>query len=116
MSKHRDRGSYDLFGNPERGRFGDNESADSSRVTKSDLMDFDMMLHAETHPNNPSAGAVFISDTGDENKAVWIPKSLCQFEPKNQTAQGIRKNGQSVQLQLVTVTTQEWVAKDKGLV
>jgi hypothetical protein len=48
--------------------------------------------------------------------AKWIPKSLCQVEDTGKTAKGTNKAGQHVTLKCVTVTTEEWVATDKGLV
>ena len=63
---------------------------------KSDLIDLEMLLHHETEK------AILVSDDGDEKKAVWIPKSGCEFE---------RKDGS-----FVTVTMPEWRALDKGLI
>lgn len=62
---------------------------------KSDLIDLDMFIHAET------AKAVLVSDDGDNDRAVWLPKSQVEVE--------IIKGNQ------VTVTLPEWLAKDKGL-
>jgi hypothetical protein len=113
------RDSYDLFSDRDRGRFGYNETSEIANKTKvsgtSDLIDLDMALHAETHPGNSEKGAVLVSNDGDEEKAVWIPKSLCQFERSNSLITGTRKNGQKIQLNVAKVTTQQWVARDKGL-
>ncbi len=63
---------------------------------KSDLIDVTMQLHHET------AKAVLVSDDGDRDHAVWIPKSHCEIEDK----------GQGV----VIVTLPEWIAREKGLI
>ena len=41
---------------------------------KSDLIDVTVQMHAETEK------AVLVSDDGDKDKAVWIPKSQCEIE------------------------------------
>lgn len=111
------RDTYDMFSDPDRGRFGDNESdSKPTRVTgSSDLIDLELVLHAETHPGNSDKGAILISDNGDEARAKWIPKSLAQVERSGRSVPGTRKNGQKVQLQAVTVTVPNWVATEKGL-
>lgn len=65
-------------------------------MSKSDLVDVTMQLHAET------AKAVFVSDDGDKAKAIWLPLSQCEIERK---ADGI-----------VIVTLPEWLAIQRGLV
>lgn len=65
-------------------------------MSKSDLVDLTMQLHAET------AKAIRVSDDGDDKKAVWLPLSQVEIERK---AKGI-----------VIVTLPEWLAIDKGLV
>lgn len=63
---------------------------------KSDLVDVLVTMHAETPK------AVLVSDTGENDDAVWLPRSQIEIEPA--------KKG------LFTVTMPEWLAKDKGLV
>lgn len=65
-------------------------------MSKSDLVDLTMQLHAET------AKAVLVSDDGDKAKAIWLPLSQCEIERK---ADGI-----------VIVTLPEWLAIQRGLV
>lgn len=65
-------------------------------MSKSDLIDLTLRLHAETDK------AILVSDDGDRDKAVWIPKSQAEIEPQ---AKGI-----------VIVTVSEWLATDKRLV
>ena len=105
------RDAYDKFAPPDRGRFGDNERAGSKPRTTgaSDLHDFALALHHET------ALAILVSADGQEAKAVWLPKSRCEFEKKNSTLPGIRKNGQSVNLPCVVVTMPEALAVEKKL-
>lgn len=74
---------------------------------KSDLTDLTLALHHET------SAAILVSETGDERRVKWLPKSKVEIEP----------NGQFVQAQIgarkypvVTVTLPEWLAIDKGLV
>lgn len=115
----RDRDTFDLFHrNEDRGRFGDNEIAgprNGGITGSSPLHDFDLAIHAETHPGNSEKGAILVSETGNETKAVWIPKSLCQFERREMMVTGTKKDGQKIQLNLAKVTIEQWVARDKGL-
>lgn len=60
------------------------------------LIDLDLHLHHETEK------AILVSDDGERENAVWIPKSLCEFE----TAVG----------DIVKVTLSERTATEKGLV
>lgn len=66
---------------------------------KSDLIDLDMVVHAET----PKAW--LLSDDGDRKHAVWIPKSQAEFEHRER---GNMPTG--------TLTCPEWLAKEKGLI
>lgn len=66
-------------------------------MARSDLVDLEMFLHAETDK------AVFVSDTGIRKDAVWIPKSQCEVEIKSGRFS-------------VTVTMSERLATEKGLV
>jgi hypothetical protein len=63
---------------------------------KSDLVTISMSLHHRTER------AILVSDDGERDKAVWIPKSQCEFE---ETSPGI-----------VEVTMSERTALDKGLI
>ena len=63
---------------------------------KSDLIDLEMCLYYQTEK------AILVSDDGDWENAVWLPKSLIEFE----------KNGDG----FVTVTMREQLAIDKRLV
>jgi hypothetical protein len=69
---------------------------------RSDLTDLTLALHHETDK------AVLVSETGDEKKAVWIPKSQCAVERTGTV--GARRYS------IVIVTLPEWQAIDKGLV
>jgi hypothetical protein len=115
MTRHRD--TFDMFEREDRGRFGDNESVRSNADVRSDLIDLSLALHVETPAKGKfNQGAILVSDNGDETRAVWIPKSLCEFERSNSFLTGKRKNGSSLKLQFVTVTLSERFAKEKGLI
>lgn len=62
----------------------------------SDLTDLTLQLHVET------AKAILVSDDGDPDNAVWLPKSQIEFE---------KKKGN-----LVEVTMPQWLAEEKELV
>lgn len=66
---------------------------------KSDLVDLLMSLHLKTPK------AILVSDDGDRDKAVWLPLSQIEIEPKPELGPTI-----------VEVTCPEWLAKDKGLI
>lgn len=115
------RDTFDLFHQRDRGRFGDDEtrpdstsSAPTSQVEE--MRAFDLVLHAETFPKVDDKGAVLVSGAGQEISAVWIPKALLTLERSNRAVEGVKKNGQKVQLTAITVHAPEWVAKEKGLI
>lgn len=62
----------------------------------SNLVDISVTLHAETDK------AWRVSDDGENDNAVWIPKSQAELEHKK----GV----------LYELTLPEWLAIDKGLV
>ena len=64
---------------------------------KSDLVDIACCRHAET------AGAILVSDDGDTENAVWLPKSQIEIEHDGHA-------------NFVTVTMPEWLAIKEGLV
>jgi hypothetical protein len=79
----------------------------ANAVFKSDLHDMTLALHHQTEK------AILVSETGDEKKAVWLPKSKVEFALTGKVVQaqvGARK------FPIVTVTLPEWLATDKGLV
>jgi len=63
---------------------------------RSDLIDLTLQLHANTER------AIFVSDDGDSEKGVWLPKSQIEFETK--------PNG------IVEVTCPEWLAMERRLI
>ena len=67
------------------------------QARKSDLIDVACCQHAETDK------AILVSETGERDDAVWLPKS--QIEIENDS----HKN-------FITVTLPEWLATDKGLI
>lgn len=113
----RERNTFDLFDREDRGRFGDNESVRSNADVRSDLIDLSLVLHHETPAKGQfNQGAILVSDNGDEARAVWIPKSLCEVDRKPGYITGKRKSGLAVNLIAVTVTLSERFAKEKGLI
>lgn len=90
-------------------RDGDRFSGDDDIVQKVKLHDLSMALHYDT------GKAVLVSETGEEEKAKWLPKSQVEIEQTGKTVTAVKKDGQSIALPLVTVTVPEWLAKDKGL-
>lgn len=49
--------------------------------THSDLVEVTVHLHHETKPTETRLGAVLVSQTGDKNDAVWVPKSQVEITP-----------------------------------
>lgn len=47
---------------------------------KTKMYDIKLYLHHETHPNVENEGALKVSHDGEEDKAVWLPKSAIQFQ------------------------------------
>jgi len=93
--------AFEKFQQPERGRFGDNESAPSRshpRVTgASDLVDLTLQLRQE------KPLAIAVTDPAKLSLGwVWLPKSQIEYQ-KRQGA-------------IVVVTLPEWLAKSKGLI
>ena len=60
---------------------------------KSTLIDCAVQLHHETEK------AWLVSDSGERDKAVWIPKSQAEFDEADSV-----------------MTLPQWLAKDKGLI
>lgn len=96
------RDTFDLFQEPERGRFGDNERqirpGKGPKVTgTSDLIDLTLSLR-EQRPK-----AIAVVDPGKPaSKWIWLPRSQIEIEVKAGA--------------VVVVTLPEWLAKDKGLI
>lgn len=76
-------------------------------MSKSDLTDITLALHHETEK------AILVSETGDEKKAIWIPKSQCEVE---RTGKFVEGQIGSKKYPVVIVTMPEWQAINKGLV
>jgi len=88
--------TLDMFNEPERGGFGDNESPQRV-IGASDLVDLTLRFAAET----PLALAV-CDPAGNPRKHIWLPKSQIEFVTKGAG--------------LVEVTIPSWLAKDKRLI
>jgi hypothetical protein len=94
--------TFDRFQSPDRGRFGDNESAFSQSPTKqarSNLCDVDVVLHHD----KPEKKAIAVSLRQDTPFAqwIWLPRSLIEYELTG--------------LKHCRVTLPESLAKEKGL-
>ena len=64
---------------------------------KSNLIDIFGRVHAETER------AVRFSETGEDDKAVWLPRSQIEMQSGDKAG-------------YVTVTMPEWLAQEKGLI
>jgi hypothetical protein len=100
----REIGTDDMFTPRERGRFGDNESADKrvrpQRVNgASDLVDLTVWIMMD----DPNKKAIAIADPAKPTKTwIWLPRSQVEYvkaEPG-----------------LIVLTLPQWLAKDKGLI
>lgn len=95
------RDTFDMFEEPERGRFGDNESEQRGRSPQrvngaSDLVDLVLQLQLE------KPLAIAVTDPAKPGSSwVWLPKSQIEFE--------------KVSAGCVKVTLPEWLARNKGL-
>lgn len=65
-------------------------------MSKSDLIDLTLHVHIET------AAAVLVSDDGEKDSGVWLPKSQIEMEKKGPY--------------VFIITMPEWLAMDKGLI
>lgn len=65
-------------------------------MSKSGLIDIAVKVHVET------AKAWLVSDTGDKDDAVWVPKSQAEIGPGLTTSP--------------VLTLPEWLAKEKGFI
>lgn len=104
------RDTYDMFGDPDRGRFG------YGPKIKGASYDFDLVLHHETSPNESDSGAILVSSDGMESRAVWLPKVRIDVFRGSLKTPATRKSGQRVVLPVITVTVPESLAKEKGLI
>lgn len=66
-------------------------------MSKSNLEDIDVWVHVVTEK------AVLVSDTGEEDDAIWLPKSQVQLEDEVVGAQ-------------TRLTAPEWLLQDRGLI
>ena len=66
-------------------------------MTKSDLVDIEVVIHAETDK------AIKVSNDGEKANAVWLPKSMIEIEP-------------NLGIGIVIISLPERLALDKGLI
>lgn len=74
--------------------------------------EFELVLHYD----NDKQRAVYVSVDGDEHKAVWLPKSQIEMNPRGRDVRATRKDGAVITLPVVMVSMGEWLAKEKGLI
>lgn len=102
--------AFDIFTPPPRGRFGDGPQR-AEQVRKSDIIDLTVALYVETKPGKPDEGAIRVSDSGDDAKAVWLPKSQVEIERK-----GRMKGADGRHYGVAVIALPQWLARDKGLI
>lgn len=81
-------------------------------IGRNELIPFEMVLHYD----NPVRDAIQVSDTGEESRAVWLPRSQIQMNPSGKKVPAVKRDGQHTILPVVTVAMPEWLAKEKGLI
>ncbi len=64
---------------------------------------FTLHLHHETYEGDELRGALKVSETGDDKKAFWVPKSQL-------------KERRDIKTNQVFVSMPEWLALEKGLI
>lgn len=64
-------------------------------MTRSNIIDVDVVLHCETDK------AVQVSGSGDREDAVWLPKSQVEIEQSGS---------------YYVITLPEWMAQERGLI
>jgi len=101
------RDTFDLFQEPDRGRFGDDEHRPAPRVTgSSDLVDVENLI---LHNDNAQKLAIAVSLKPDTpfRDWRWLPRSLIEYEKTGTGARGCT---------VVRVTCPEKLALEKGLI
>ena len=106
------RDTFDMFQEPERGRFGENAAQHrpgrGPKVTgASDLVDLNVIHHIDK--DRPLA---ILVSFGDRAKAVWLPRSKVEW---TEVAAPERKLRGMIDQQ-IKMTLPEWLARDKGLI
>ena len=75
-------------------------------MSKSDLIDIQVALHHETEK------AILVSETGQDARAKWIPKSKVEIE---RTVSFVQWQGGAKKYPLIKLTLPEWLAHNEGL-
>ena len=104
------RDTFDRFQPPERGRFGDNETA-PDRVTRTQLKRIEgLAFHTKTDK------ALKVSIDGKDDHAVWVPRwDNVTFTFLDGYMCGSDYKGRDVELATITLTLPLKLAQDKGL-
>lgn len=82
----------------------------SEKANSAKHHEFGMALHYDT------GKAVLVSSTGEEVKAVWLPRTQVEVYDDGRTTDAVKKNGQKTTVPYVCVVVPDWLAKDKGLI
>jgi len=106
------RDTFDRFSTPDRGRFGDNESAPigGNDFARSTLTNIDVVIHHGTEK------ALLVSIDGVESHAQWLPRSAIDVENKPGFVTATKRNGQLIQCAHAMIVIPVNLAKEKGLV
>lgn len=79
-------------------------------MSKRERIALTLALHHKT------AKAARLSETGEDDKASWLPLSAIEIEETGKTVSGFDRHGQCTSVALVKVTLPEWLAIEKGFV
>lgn len=93
--------------------FEDNDASrgcNGELPARRDNIELEMVLHYDT------GKAIQVSDTGEEARSVWLPKSQIEIDSTGKKVPSIKKDGQHVILPVVSIRLPEWLAKNKGLI
>lgn len=84
------------------------------RPPKTEHVELDLVLHYD----NEVRATVLVSESGDESKAVWLPKSEIAIAETGRRAPAITTQGKPVEngLPVIACNIPEWLAKDRGLI
>lgn len=75
----------------------------------------DVELTLAVHVERLGSKAVRLSETGDDQKACWVPRSLISsFERTGKSTRGFDGSGNATFFELADVTMAEWKAKELG--
>ena len=83
---------------------------DDDSIGRVSLHDMTVALHYDT------GSAILISETGEEAKAVWLPRTQIEVTDTGRKTDATRKNGEIIKVAVLEITLPEWLAKKRGLI